>query len=106
MSYQNNIKISKMISNRSLFNIMDDSDDLCSKKIYSYKSENKNIINNKRYILPFNIISPYKDKKLPLLNKNELYRNIEDKNKVNGEGFINRFNYKIIDGNNGGLKVK
>lgn len=104
MSYQNTIKISKMISNRSLFNIMDDSDDLYSKKIYNYKSENKNIINNNNTILPFNIIRSYRDKKLPLLNKNDLYRNIEDKNKGNGEGFINRFNYRIIDGNNWGVE--
>ena len=93
-----------MISNRSLFNIMDDSDDLYSKKIYNYKSENKNIINNNNTILPFNIIRSYRDKKLPLLNKNDLYRNIEDKNKGNGEGFINRFNYRIIDGNNWGVE--
>ena len=39
-----------------------------------------------------------------MLNKNDLYRNIEDKNKGNGEGFINRFNYRIIDGNNWGVE--
>ena len=88
MSSLNSIKLSKITKNKSLYNIINDSDNINSIKNFMVNSENNNKIinNNNRNILSYNVINSYKDKIFPLIKR--INRNTENKNKNN---IINQF---------------
>ena len=103
MSSLNSIKLSKITKNKSLYNIINDSDNINSIKNFMVNSENNNKIinNNNKNILSYNVINSYKDKIFPLIKR--INRNTENKNKNN---IINQFNYKILTNKNWGKEIE
>ena len=105
LSSLNSIKLSNITKNRSLFNIMSDynSDDFINRKNSISNSENKKILDNniKTNILSYKSmnLNSYKEKKFPLINKNN--KNSEDNN-INKHNIINKFNYRIMMNKNWG----
>ena len=96
MSNQNKIKLSDLAKNRSLFNLINDSEDFGENKNIIINSVNKKIDN----IISGKKINSYNDKIFPLININN--RNSENKNKVNNQKIINKFNYRIMINKNWG----
>ena len=103
MSSLNSIKLSKITKNKSLYNIINDSDNINSIKNFMVNSENnnKNINNNNKNILSYNVINSYKDKIFPLIKR--INRNTENKNK---NKIINQFNYIILTNKNWGKEIE